>query len=171
MSGFDGLMCDMGTLARLSSAKSRSISAENFSGEKGKGGMATVVTVPVPGSTNGLPYASVSYGPLLFALAIPDTTDANTPDPSARWKFALDVQTPELTVERHAMPPHWNWPLASPLQLSANAVAIEWSPDLRQPRLPNLEVTRQKPAEKITLVPYGCTKYRISMFPVAANRK
>jgi len=41
MSEFNGLMCDMGTLARLSSAQSRSISAENFTGEKGKGGMAT----------------------------------------------------------------------------------------------------------------------------------
>lgn len=41
MSGFDGLLCDMSTLARLSAAQSRSISAENFTGEKGKGGMAT----------------------------------------------------------------------------------------------------------------------------------
>jgi hypothetical protein len=32
---------DMGTLARLSRARSRSISPENFSGEKGQGGMAT----------------------------------------------------------------------------------------------------------------------------------
>src|SRR5260370_41306927 len=32
----------MGALARLSSARSRSISPENFTGEKGKGGMATI---------------------------------------------------------------------------------------------------------------------------------
>jgi hypothetical protein len=32
---------NMGTLSRLSHAKTRSISAENFAGEKGKGGMAT----------------------------------------------------------------------------------------------------------------------------------
>ena len=31
----------MGNLSRLSRAKTRSISAENFNGEKGKGGMAT----------------------------------------------------------------------------------------------------------------------------------
>ena len=41
MSDFDGLFCDMGSLSRLSAAKTRSISAENFTGEKGKGGMAT----------------------------------------------------------------------------------------------------------------------------------
>ncbi|UCG47447.1 MAG: DUF2961 domain-containing protein [Phycisphaerales bacterium] len=39
--GFDGLKMNMGNLARLSNAKTRSISPENFTGEKGKGGMAT----------------------------------------------------------------------------------------------------------------------------------
>jgi hypothetical protein len=38
---FNGLDLGLGNLSRLSNAKSRSISAENFSGEKGKGGMAT----------------------------------------------------------------------------------------------------------------------------------
>jgi len=38
---FHGLGMNMGTLSRLSHAKSRSISAENTTGEKGKGGMAT----------------------------------------------------------------------------------------------------------------------------------
>ena len=39
--GFDGLGMGLGNLSRLSHAKTRSISAENFKGEKGKGGMAT----------------------------------------------------------------------------------------------------------------------------------
>jgi hypothetical protein len=38
---FDGLNLGMGNLSRLSKAKTRSISPENFTGEKGKGGMAT----------------------------------------------------------------------------------------------------------------------------------
>jgi len=38
---FNGLGMNMGNLSRLSHAKSRSISAENYTGEKGKGGMAT----------------------------------------------------------------------------------------------------------------------------------
>ncbi|MBL9137704.1 MAG: DUF2961 domain-containing protein [Verrucomicrobiales bacterium] len=37
---FDGLNVQLGTLHRTSSAKSRSISPENFTGEKGKAGMA-----------------------------------------------------------------------------------------------------------------------------------
>jgi hypothetical protein len=38
---FNGLNMNLGNLARLSKAQSRSISPENFTGEKGKGGMAT----------------------------------------------------------------------------------------------------------------------------------
>jgi hypothetical protein len=41
MAAFDGLGVNMGNLSRLSRAKTRSISPENFTGEKGKGGMAT----------------------------------------------------------------------------------------------------------------------------------
>jgi hypothetical protein len=38
---FNGLDMTLGNLSRTSNAESRSISAENFTGEKGKGGMAT----------------------------------------------------------------------------------------------------------------------------------
>lgn len=40
---FNGLDMNMGSLSRLSDAKTRSISPENFTGEKGKGGMADPV--------------------------------------------------------------------------------------------------------------------------------
>ncbi|MCJ7693073.1 MAG: DUF2961 domain-containing protein [Sedimentisphaerales bacterium] len=40
--GFNGLNMSMGNLPRLSGAKTRSISPESFTGEKGKGGMAKV---------------------------------------------------------------------------------------------------------------------------------
>ena len=38
---FNGLGMNLGNLSHLSNAQTRSISAENFTGEKGKGGMAT----------------------------------------------------------------------------------------------------------------------------------
>lgn len=44
MSNFNGLGMNLGNLARLSNAQTRSISPENFTGEKGKGGMATAGT-------------------------------------------------------------------------------------------------------------------------------
>lgn len=43
-SSYDGLNQSMGTLSRLSHAKARSISPENLTGEKGRGGMATTGT-------------------------------------------------------------------------------------------------------------------------------
>jgi len=130
----------------------------------------TLVTIPSPDSTEGRPYATVSYGPLLFALAIADTEDANTPDPSARWKFALDVQNPAVTVEHQPMPSRWNWPLEAPLKLKVNAVAIDWAPKPERPELPDRPVARdKKTSERITLIPYGCTKFRLSMFPVTAD--
>ena len=41
--GFNGLDMNMGNLSKLSDAQTRSISPENFTGEKGKGGMADPV--------------------------------------------------------------------------------------------------------------------------------
>ena len=40
MTSFNGLGMHMGNLSRLSDAKTRSISPENFTGKKGQGGMA-----------------------------------------------------------------------------------------------------------------------------------
>lgn len=54
MASFNGLGLHLGNLSQLSNAKSRSISPENFTGEKGKGGMATEGT--------GAPHA-VELGP------------------------------------------------------------------------------------------------------------
>lgn len=114
-----------------------------------------------------LPYESLSLGPLLFALPIPDL-DPNRPAPGARWQFALDNNPKragrDLVVERHPMPARWNWPLSAPIVLKVPARSFAWSPTEAQ-ALPDGPVEGDK-AESIALVPYGCTKFRISMFPV-----
>ncbi len=46
MMAFNGLHMSLGTISRLSNAVSRSISAENVCGEKGKGGMADLTDKP-----------------------------------------------------------------------------------------------------------------------------
>ena len=51
-SAFNGLEMNMGNLYRLSNAKSRSISPENFTGEKGKGGMARLENRDIPNMAN-----------------------------------------------------------------------------------------------------------------------
>jgi len=45
---FNGLNMNLGNISKLSDAKTRSITAENVYGEKGKGGMAEVGDIPQP---------------------------------------------------------------------------------------------------------------------------
>ena len=82
-------------------------------------------------NAGGAPYASVSYGPLLFALPIPDVQGPNVPDPAAKWAYAFDAPgaSPEadLAVERRPMPAKWDWPLAAPLVLRAKAAKARHS--------------------------------------------
>ena len=49
---FNGLDMNMGNLYRLSDAKTRSISPENFTGEKGKAGMADPADKDKPNTAN-----------------------------------------------------------------------------------------------------------------------
>jgi hypothetical protein len=137
------------------------------------------------------PYATVSYGPLLFALGIPDTSDANTPDRKFNWNYALDVRAelPDfgVSVERRTLPAQWDWPMDAPLRLRVRARSFDWNPAPRQAlrtdpvapgeaspfqpeqvltQLPPGPVAGGGPPEQITLIPYGCTKFRVSMFPV-----
>jgi hypothetical protein len=53
MSGFNGLGLHLGNISRLSTAKTRSISPENFDGAKGRGGMATEGTGAGPARSLG----------------------------------------------------------------------------------------------------------------------
>ncbi|MCP3971554.1 MAG: DUF2961 domain-containing protein [Rhodobacteraceae bacterium] len=50
---FSGLGCNLGNLARISDARTRSISPENFTGARGAGGMATEGTGAGPGRDLG----------------------------------------------------------------------------------------------------------------------
>jgi len=97
----------------------------------------------------GKPYASLSYGPLLFACGIAEE-DENTPKPGARTEWRLDSShiLADAQVVREAMPAKWDWPLVAPLRLNVKSVD----------------------GESLELVPYGCAKLRISMFPDDAGR-
>jgi hypothetical protein len=63
------------------------------------------------------------------------------------------------------MPERWHWQLdGAPIQLRAPARRFDWQPTDTQP-LPKTPITEGEPAT-LMLVPYGCTKFRLSMFPV-----
>lgn len=113
------------------------------------------------------PWATVNYGPLLFALPVRDVTP-NHAAPDAQFQFALDVNQDrarrDIRVVRTSMPGVWNWGLESPLQLAVPMREFDWRPTELQP-LPPKPVPGGTLREVI-LVPYGCTKFRESMFPV-----
>jgi hypothetical protein len=112
----------------------------------------------------------VLYGPLLFALPIPDL-DPNTPAANARWQFALDMDAAHadagLKVERGLMPSRWDWPLEAPLAIRVPMRSFDWHPTDAQ-ALPDKPLSGGL-SETIRLVPYGCTKFRVSMFPVTSR--
>jgi len=129
-----------------------------------------------PGQTNrelaGLtdisnPFASVYCGPILFALGIGDE-NPNKVAAGAKWKYAVDVAPIEaqqrVEVIRRPMPDRWQWQLDAPFQLKVPVLGFDWNPTELQP-LPSSPVEKGR-NETITLVPYGCTKFRVSMFPV-----
>jgi hypothetical protein len=126
------------------------------------------------------PYAAVSCGPLLFALPIAEASDPNTPDPAARWKFALDAggEGPDsgIRVERGPLPEGWCWGLDAPVRLRARARSFDWKSEVRKAgpvdaptMLPKEPVAGGGEPEDVVLVPYGCAKFRISMFPVTED--
>ena len=92
----------------------------------------------------GKPYVSLSYGPLLFAYGLAEK-DENTPMPGQRTDWRLDSSRvlADAKVVRKAMPAQWNWPLAAPLRLNVKSAG----------------------GEPLELVPYGCAKLRVAMFP------
>jgi DUF1680 family protein len=98
----------------------------------------------------GKPYCSISYGPLLFARGIPEK-DENTPMPGARtdgWRLDASRVLADVAVVREALPEKWDWPLAAPLRLKV----------------------KDSSGEPLELVPYGCAKLRVSMFPDEAGK-
>ena len=61
------------------------------------------------------------------------------------------------------MPEKWDWPLEAPIKLMVPARKFDWKPS-RYVSLPDKPITEGED-ELISLVPYGNTYFRISMFP------
>ncbi|MBN2391615.1 MAG: DUF2961 domain-containing protein [Anaerolineae bacterium] len=96
MTAFDGLGLHIGNLSRLSNAQTRSISPENFSGEKGKAGMATEGTGAACARDLGQgwkisPSVKIEAGQT-FALADiagPGAIQQIWMTPTGNWRFAI----------------------------------------------------------------------------------
>ena len=114
-----------------------------------------------------VPYADISCGPLLFAYPIPEV-DENTPQENAFWQYALDPKhvLDHVKVQRQRVPRPWRWQVDPPVKITVDALRSSWEHDESFPALPSPEKISVEKPEPITLVPYGCAKLRVSMFPV-----
>jgi len=101
---FNGLEMNMGNLNRLSDAKTRSISPENFKGEMGKGGMADPATKDVPNTANAYnaardlgqgwkvnPYVRIKPGETFTMAEIngPGAIQHIWMTPTGNWRFSI----------------------------------------------------------------------------------
>jgi hypothetical protein len=101
---FDGLNMNLGNLYRLSDAKTRSISPENFSGEKGKAGMADPVdkdkvnVANAAGAARDLglgwkvnPYVRIKPGEVFTMAEItgPGAIQHIWMTPTGKWRFSI----------------------------------------------------------------------------------
>ena len=125
---------------------------------------------------------SIVYGPLLFALPVAEV-DEDTPAPDAEFRFALpdELEAGDLRVQERAMPERWTWGLDdAPLTMEVTLAPIPWEPEVDTTKLkegtlgivewPSPGWVDAPPPEMWktrTLIPYGCTRMRIAMFPVA----
>lgn len=103
-SSFNGLDMNMGNLFRLSNAKTRSISPENFTGEKGKGGMAKPEDKDKPNTANAFnaardlgqgwkvnPYVRIQPGETFTMAEIegPGAIQHIWMTPTGNWRFSI----------------------------------------------------------------------------------
>jgi len=103
-SKFNGLDMNMGNLYRLSNAKTRSISPENFSGEKGKAGMADPAEKDKPNTANAFnaardlgqgwkvnPYVRINPGETFTMAEIdgPGAIQHIWMTPTGKWRFSI----------------------------------------------------------------------------------
>ncbi|MFH2041908.1 MAG: DUF2961 domain-containing protein, partial [Acidobacteriota bacterium] len=93
---FDGLYLNLGNLCRLSRAQSRSISPENFTGEKGVGGMST--DGPALKAARDLgqgwkvsPYVKIEPGKTFIMADIkgPGAVQQIWMTPAGNWRFSI----------------------------------------------------------------------------------
>src|SRR4030042_5758364 len=103
-SKFNGLDMNIGNLYRLSDAKTRSISPENFTGEKGKAGMASPEDKDKPNTANAFnaardlgqgwkvnPYVIIKPGETITIAEMdgPGAIQHIWMTPTGKWRFTI----------------------------------------------------------------------------------
>lgn len=110
----------------------------------------------------------VTYGPLLLSLPIKDI-NPNEVALNTKYNYALNINplniAKDVKVVKRTMVKDWAWKIEdAPILLRVKAEEFDWRPMQFQP-LPSKSISSNKETT-IDLIPYGCTKFRVTMFPV-----
>ncbi len=90
------------------------------------------------------PWATVLCGPLVHSLGFPEKDEDTGADPAFAYDYTLDPKSALVGAEvvRKPMPAKWGWQLDAPVSVKVKAAS----------------------GETLSLVPYGCTRLRKTMF-------
>lgn len=121
-----------------------------------------VVERGVDANADGAPFAAVTLGPLVMALNL-EGADENTHRPGAAWQFAYDAASFSAMVARKPIKKGFAWDVEAPVEVTAELASASWPHDAKNPRLPKQVTPGAK--RPVKLVPYGCSRMRVSMFP------
>jgi len=127
---------------------------------------------------------AINRGPLLFSLAMGEEwkqIKGEVPHadwevhPTTAWNYALviDPEKPEdsLSLEERPVADAPFSPEGAPLRMKAKGRKVsEWKLVAGSAGpLPQSPVRTNEPEEDLTLIPYGCTNLRVTVFPQAAS--
>ncbi len=123
----------------------------------------------IDGFNKGAHFATVNYGPLVFALPLMDNSAWSFDLNEGYWReFRYALTKSSLTDTKVILndiyqPFYWEL-TGAPISISAKADIISWEPDKGNPKLPEKCIPVQHNVQ-LKLVPYGFAHYRVSMFP------
>ncbi len=123
----------------------------------------------IDGFNQGAHFATVDYGPLVFALPLMKHSAWSFDLNEGYWqefRYALNklsLKDAQVKVNTLHQPFYWEKD-AAPIKITVNADILNWEPDKGDPKLPK-DYQPVKKDVKLELIPYGFAHYRISMFP------
>lgn len=127
----------------------------------------------IDGFRTGGRYTTLTYGPLLFALPLIGDNEEGFYLNEGSWqefRYALSPDAASrVTIDTCRISRPFRWKKSqAPIRLTIPAARIHWDPDKGNPRLPESAPGMIEECE-LTLIPYGCARYRMAMFPALSE--